>query len=68
MLCARPGPGKGGCKPEIEAIAVDGEGIGRSRGGPGRQIHLAVDGRGMPMSVILTAGQDGDNPQLIPLL
>jgi len=27
-----------------------------------------VDGRGLPMSVILTAGQDGDNPQLLPLL
>jgi transposase len=32
------------------------------------KIHLAVDGRGLPMSVILTAGQAGDNPQLLPLL
>jgi transposase len=47
---------------------VDGEGIGRSRGGLSSKIHLAVDGRGLPMSVILTPGQDGDNPQLIPLL
>jgi len=47
---------------------VDGEGIGRSRGGLSSKIHLAVDGRGMPLSVILTPGQDGDNPQLIPLL
>jgi transposase len=47
---------------------VDGEGIGRSRGGLSSKIHLAVDGRGMPMSVILTPGQDGDNPQLLPLL
>lgn len=31
-------------------------------------IHLAVDGRGLPMSVILTPGQAGDNPQLLPLL
>lgn len=30
--------------------------------------HLAVDGRGMPLSIILTPGQDGDNPQLLPLL
>ena len=47
---------------------MDGEGIGRSRGGLSSKIHLAVDGRGMPMSVILTPGQDGDNPQLLPLL
>ena len=32
------------------------------------KIHLAVDGRGLPMSVILTPGQAGDNPQLLPLL
>lgn len=47
---------------------MDGEGIGRSRGGLSSKIHLAVDGRGLPLSVILTPGQDGDNPQLIPLL
>jgi transposase len=47
---------------------VDGEGIGRSRGGLSSKIHLAVDGRGLPMGVVLTPGQDGDNPQLIPLL
>lgn len=27
-----------------------------------------VDGRGLPLSVLLTAGQAGDNPQLLPLL
>jgi len=27
-----------------------------------------VDGRGLPMAVGLTAGQAGDNPQLLPLL
>jgi transposase len=32
------------------------------------KIHLAVDGRGLPMRTILTAGQAGDNPQLLPLL
>lgn len=47
---------------------MDGEGLGRSRGGLSSKIHLAVDGRGLPMSVILTGGQAGDNPQLIPLL
>ena len=30
------------------------------RGGLTSKIHLAVDGRGLPMSVILTAGQAGE--------
>lgn len=63
------GPEKGGCTTEwVEALAVDGEALGRSRGGLTSKIHLAVDGRGLPMSVILTPGQAGDNPQLLPLL
>lgn len=75
-LQQRPGPPafgwsaeKGGCTTEwVEALAVDGEALGRSRGGLTSKIHLAVDGRGLPMSVILTPGQAGDNPQLLPLL
>ncbi len=47
---------------------MDGDGSGRSRGGLSSKIHLAVDGWGLPMGVILTPGQDGDNPQLLPLL
>lgn len=47
---------------------MDGEGLGRSRGGLSSKIHLAVDGRGLPMSVILTGGHAGDNPQLLLLL
>ena len=47
---------------------MDGECIGRSRGGLSTKLHLAVDGRGLPVSVILTPGQDGDNPQLLPLI
>lgn len=50
-------------------VAVeDGEAIGRSRGGCSTKIHLAVDGRGRPLSILLTGGQAGDNPQLLPLL
>jgi transposase len=52
----------------VEALAVEGEGLGRSRGGLTSKIHLAVDGRGLPMSVLVTPGQAGDNPQLLPLL
>jgi transposase len=61
-------PEKRGCSAAIEALAVEGEGIGRSRGGLSSKVHLAVDGRGLPMRLILTAGQAGDNPQLLPLL
>jgi hypothetical protein len=51
-----------------EALAVDGEAPGRSRGGLSTNIHLAVDGRGLPMRVLITTGQAGDNPQLLPPL
>ena len=47
---------------------TEGEALGRSRGGLGTKIHLAVDGRGRPLSVLLTGGQAGDNPQLLTLL
>lgn len=47
---------------------MDEEGLGRSRGGLSSKIHLATDGRGLPMSVVLTGGQAGDNPQLLPVL
>ena len=61
-------PAKRGCTPEVEELAVEGEGLGRSRGGLSTKIHLAFDGRGLPMRILLTAGQVGDNPQLLPLL
>ncbi|MFG3260452.1 IS5 family transposase [Streptomyces sp. NPDC048172] len=44
------------------------EAIGRSRGGLTTKIHLAVDRRGRPLSILLTPGQAGDNPQLLPVL
>ena len=47
---------------------ADGEALGRSRGGLSTKIHLAVDGRGRPLSVLLTPGQAGDNPQLFNVL
>jgi transposase len=42
--------------------------LGRSRGGWSTKTHLSVDHRGRPLSVRLTAGQAGDNPQLLALL
>jgi transposase len=62
-------PEKGGCSTAwVEALAIEGEALGRSRGGLTSKIHLAVDGRGLPMSILLTPGQAGDNPELLPLL
>lgn len=46
----------------------DDHALGRSRGGWSTKTHLSVDSRGRPLSVRLTPGQAGDNPQLLPLL
>jgi transposase len=48
--------------------ATDGEALGRCRGGLSTKVHLAVDGRGRPLSILLTPGQAGDNPQLFDVL
>lgn len=42
--------------------------MGRSRGGFGSKIHVGVSGLGLPLRVILTAGQDADVRQAEPLL
>ena len=42
--------------------------MGRSRGGLSTKIHLAVDGRGRPVRVILTGGQRNDITQAVALL
>lgn len=42
--------------------------LGRSRGGLTTKIHALTDQRQAPVAVRLTAGQAGDNPQLVPLL
>src|SRR5262249_46818167 len=44
------------------------EALGRSRGGFGTKIHVAVDGVGQPVKILLTPGQDADvthGPELI---
>ena len=46
----------------------DDHAIGRSRGGLTTKIHALTDQREAPVAVRLTAGQAGDNPQLVPLL
>jgi transposase len=42
--------------------------LGRSRGGLSTKIHAAVDGRGRPLVILLTPGQAGDAPMMLPVL
>jgi transposase len=46
----------------------DDHALGRSRGGWSTKTHLSVDSLGRPLSIRLSPGQAGDNPQLLPLL
>lgn len=42
--------------------------MGRSRGGFSTKAHAAVDGDGRPLTIRLTGGQAGDNPELMSVL
>src|SRR5439155_9773600 len=53
---------KGGAEP------VAGEALGRSRGGLTTKIHLAAEGKGRPLAVLLSEGQRHDSTQLEPVL
>lgn len=44
------------------------EGLGRSRGGLTSKIHLAGEDGLRPLALLITPGQWGDSPQLIPVL
>ncbi|MFJ8658336.1 IS5 family transposase [Streptomyces sp. NPDC093795] len=44
------------------------EGLGRSRGGLTCKIHLAGEGGLRPLAFLITPGQWGDAPQLIPVM
>jgi transposase len=44
------------------------EGLGRSRGGLTTKAHLACDGKGRPLSVVITPGQRHDSTQLEAVL
>ncbi|MFD5235011.1 IS5 family transposase [Streptomyces qaidamensis] len=62
---------KGPCKrsrPAVSAGEPDDHGLGRSRGGLTTKLHLAVEQRQKPMSIVITAGQRGDSPQFEPVL
>lgn len=42
-------------------------GIGLSRGGLSTKIHQLVDGNGLPLVTVITPGQAGDSPMLLPM-
>ncbi len=42
--------------------------IGRSRGGLSTKIHTLTDQHCRPVTILLSPGQAGDNPHLVPLL
>jgi transposase len=44
------------------------EGLGRSRGGLTSKVHLACDGKGRPLSIVITPGHRHDSTQLAPVL
>src|SRR5216684_240214 len=46
----------------------DDQALGRSRGGFGTKIHLAVDALGNPVTIHLSPGQDADSPHAEELL
>ncbi len=42
--------------------------FGRSRGGLSTKVHQLVDGTGLPLVTLVTAGQASDSRQMLPLL
>src|SRR5699024_2140276 len=46
----------------------DHHGFGRSRGGWSTKIHVGIDADCGVMSVVITPGQAGDGPQMVPVL
>jgi transposase len=69
MRPERAGPARGAvANHRTPRPEPDDHALGRSRGGWSTKTHLSVDRRGRPLSVRLTPGQAGDNPQLLPLI
>ncbi|MFI1770014.1 IS5 family transposase [Streptomyces sp. NPDC020800] len=57
----RPQKGaEAGDESEDPAAVARREALGRSRGGLTAKVHLAVDGRGLPLSIVLSAGNTAD--------
>lgn len=52
----------------FDEVEPAGHGIGRSRGGLTTKIHHAVDGKGLPLAVVVTGGQRNDGAMLEQVL
>jgi hypothetical protein len=65
---ARPGRAQGAraVGTKRERLGVSDEALGRSRGGFSTKVHLACDGHGRPLSVLVTAGQRTRCPEAPP--
>ena len=57
---AGPGRARGACRPDGGQSEPGDHAIGRSRGGLSTKLHLACDGHGRPLSVVLTGGNVND--------
>ncbi|MFE3396432.1 IS5 family transposase [Kitasatospora indigofera] len=55
----KKGP-EAGDESEDPAAVARREALGRSRGGLTTKVHLAVDGRGLPLSIVLSTGNTAD--------
>ncbi|MFI9115205.1 IS5 family transposase [Streptomyces venezuelae] len=55
-------------RPAASSFEPPDHALGRSRGGLTSRIHLTVEQRQKPLSVVITAGQRGDSPQFEPVL
>ena len=72
----RPGPSARGRRPPHAGTRrrkkgvehPENEALGRSRGGLSTKVHLACDGKGRPLSVVVTPGQRHESTQLEAVL
>ncbi|CAL9279978.1 IS5 family transposase ISBli8 [Streptomyces sp. SudanB148_2056] len=55
-------------RPGGVAVESDDHGLGRSRGGLTTKLHLAVEQRQKPMSIVITARHRGHSPQFEAVL
>jgi hypothetical protein len=62
------GARKGGTSGYLGSGAERDQALGHSRGGLTTKVHLACDGRGRPLGMLVTAGQRHESTQLEPLL
>ena len=63
-----PGPEKGGPSHYLASAPEADQALGRSRGGLTTKVHLACDGGGRPLAMLVTAGQRHESTQFGALL